>query len=255
MAAQKQAKRKRQAVSAKKRTSHGNNRGRAPVSYDPPPAVPASTMGQRMGLGALRTAAGRGVGGSVIGTPESTGGTAMSLGDLNPAAPLPLRMLSWVRDHPLKLAVWLLSIAGLGVSIYLTITHYDTSVTIACSDKGVINCEKVTTSAQSMVFGVFPVAVLGLAFYCFMAVINSPFGWRFAIPAVRWLRLGSVVVGMGFVLYLVFAEVIQIGNICLWCTSVHVITFLIFVLLVYDATSWTSQGAPRPLTPPGGPRR
>ena len=42
-------------------------------------------------------------------------------------------------------------------------------MTLVCSDKGLMNCEEVTTSPQSMVFGIFPVAVLGLAFYVFMA--------------------------------------------------------------------------------------
>jgi uncharacterized membrane protein len=41
---------------------------------------------------------------------------------------------------------------------------------------------------------------------------------------------------MGFVLYLVYAELIQIGAICLWCTSVHVATFLIFALIVFYAS-------------------
>ena len=164
-------------------------------------------------------------------------------------------MLSWIRVNPLPVTTWIISLFALGVSVYLTITHYDTSVTLFCADKGVINCAKVTTSSQSMVFGVLPVAVLGLAFYVFMAVVNSPLGWRFDQAPVRWLRfinqrsirwtrLGSVVVGMGFVLYLVYAEVIQIGNICLWCTSVHVMTFLLFALLVYDATSWGMSSAP-----------
>ena len=49
---------------------------------------------------------------------------------------------------------------------------------------------------------------------------------------------------MGFVLYLVYAEVIQIDAICLWCTSVHVATFLIFALLVFHTSfSWDSQPA------------
>ena len=63
-----------------------------------------------------------------------------------------------------QLTTWALALAGLGVSTYLTITHYDSSVPLACSDKGVINCALVTSSAESMVFGVLPVAVLGLAF-------------------------------------------------------------------------------------------
>jgi uncharacterized membrane protein len=128
------------------------------------------------------------------------------------------------------------AVAGLGASIYLTIAHYTSTSILACSNKGYVDCAKVTTSAQSMVFGVLPVAVLGLAFYVFMTAVNSPWGWRMRVPLVWWARIGSAVLGMGFVLYLLYAEIIQIGNICLWCTSVHVITFLLFVLLVFTAT-------------------
>jgi uncharacterized membrane protein len=138
---------------------------------------------------------------------------------------------AWVRWTSLAL-----SLAGLGVSIYLTIAHYTSTSILACSSKGYVDCAKVTTSAQSVVFGVFPVAVLGLAFYVFMTAANSPWGWRMRVPLVWWARIGSAVVGIGFVLYLLYAEIIQIGNICLWCTSVHVITFLLFVLLVFTAT-------------------
>ena len=129
-----------------------------------------------------------------------------------------------------------LSLAGLGVSIYLTIAHYTSPKILDCSANGLVDCAKVTTSSESMVFGVFPVAVLGLAFYAFMAAINTPWGWRAQVPAIWWARIGSVIVGIGFVLYLIYAEIIQIGNICLWCTSVHVITFLLFVLIVFAAT-------------------
>jgi uncharacterized membrane protein len=45
------------------------------------------------------------------------------------------------------------------------------------------------------------------------------------------------------VLYLLYAEIIQIGNICLWCTSVHVITFLLFVLLIFYATLGSGASA------------
>jgi uncharacterized membrane protein len=144
----------------------------------------------------------------------------------------------------LPLATLILSLYGLGASIYLTIAHFDSHVSLICSDKGLINCEEVTTSSQSMVFGVLPVAVLGLAFYIFMVAVNSPWGWRLNWPAVRWLRLGSVIAGMGFVLYLIYAELDQIHAICLWCTSVHVATFLIFALLIFHAAfSWETSTA------------
>jgi uncharacterized membrane protein len=136
-----------------------------------------------------------------------------------------------------------LSLAALGVSIYLTIVHYTSPRLLACSANGAINCEKVISSTQSMVFGVFPVAVLGMAFYVFMVAISTPWAWRSPLPPIWWARLGGIITGIGFVLYLLYAELIQIGNICLWCTSVHVITFLLFVLLIFYATLGTGATA------------
>ena len=94
----------------------------------------------------------------------------------------------------LPLATLILSLYGLGASIYLTIAHYDTHVSLICSNKGLINCEEVTTSPESIVFGIFPVAVLGLAFYVFMVAINSPWAWRLSWPAVRWHRFETATV-------------------------------------------------------------
>lgn len=135
----------------------------------------------------------------------------------------------------LQLTTWILSLLGLGVSTYLTITHYDTAVTLACSDNGVVNCGLVTTSPESMVFGIFPVAVLGLAFFVFMTVATSPWAWRSKYPQVAIVRLASVIIGIGFVLYLVYTELFTLNHICLWCTSVHVLTFLLFVLILISA--------------------
>jgi uncharacterized membrane protein len=143
-----------------------------------------------------------------------------------------------------QLTTWLLALAGLGVSIYLTIAHYVSPALLICSEKGLINCAAVTTSPESVVFGVFPVAVLGLAFYVLMAAITSPWGWRLNWPAIRWVRLGSVAVGMVFVLYLIYTELITLNAICLWCTSVHVITFLLFALIVFSAAA--GYGLPEP---------
>jgi len=135
-----------------------------------------------------------------------------------------------------QLTTWILSLGGLAVSIYLTIAHFNTSVTLACPATSTVNCEKVTTSPQSYAFGI-PVAVLGLAFYVFLAVVNSPWAWRITWPPLRWARVGSMLVGILFVLYLIYAELFSIGAICLWCTSVHVITFALFVLIVFGAAA------------------
>ena len=100
-----------------------------------------------------------------------------------------------------------------------------------------MNCTKVTTSPQSYVFGI-PVAVLGLAFYVFAVVIMSPWAWRWARREIYLVRLAAMVVGIGFVLYLLYAELFIIGSICLYCTSVHAITFLLFAITVVSAAIW-----------------
>ena len=138
----------------------------------------------------------------------------------------------------LRWTTFVLALAGLGVSIYLTYAHYTESALAGCTETtGAINCGKVTTSAQSVVFGI-PVAVLGLAFYVFMAAIMSPWAWQARRREVGPLRLASMVVGIGFVLYLLYAELFDIGSICLYCTSVHVITFLLFVLTGLAVAVW-----------------
>jgi len=162
-----------------------------------------------------------------------------------------------VRDEPaergpapwLQIATFVLALAGLGVSIYLTIAHFTESALAGCSESGLVNCTKVTTSPQSYVFGI-PVAVLGLAFFVFCVAIMSPWAWRASRREIHLIRIASLVVGIGFVLYLVYAELFTIGSICLYCTSVHVITFLLFVLTAFAAAAWgLKPGAPWKLVP------
>jgi uncharacterized membrane protein len=139
----------------------------------------------------------------------------------------------------LQLVTFALALAGLGVSIYLTIAHFTESALLGCSESGIVNCTKVTTSPQSYVFGI-PVAVLGLAFYLAAVGLMSPWAWRAARyrREIYLIRIASLVVGMGFVLYLVYAELFIIGSICLYCTSVHALTFLLFVFVVVAAAAW-----------------
>ncbi len=140
----------------------------------------------------------------------------------------------------MQITTFVLALAGLGVSIYLTIAHFTESALAGCSESGLVNCTKVTTSPQSYVFGI-PVAVLGLAFFVFVAAIMSPWAWQAARREVHLLRIASMVVGIGMVIYLVYAEFIIIGSICLYCTSVHIITFVLFVLTAFGAAVWGTK--------------
>ncbi|MFI9009433.1 vitamin K epoxide reductase family protein [Actinosynnema sp. NPDC053489] len=124
-----------------------------------------------------------------------------------------------------------LSLAGLAVSTYLTIAHFDAGA-LLCAEGEVVDCGTVTTSEQSELFGI-PVAVLGLAFFAFLTAVCLPFAWR--SRALHWVRLAAVGVGVLFVVYLVAAEFLLIGKVCLWCTAVHVITLALAAVLVSGA--------------------
>ncbi len=128
------------------------------------------------------------------------------------------------------MATLLLCVAGLGVSIYLTITHFAPH-TLVCSSNATINCEKVTSSPQSYIFGI-PVAILGLFYFVPMLGLCLPAAWRTGRRAVHLARLALSVVGVGMIIYLISAELFVIKAICLWCSSVHLVTFVLFVIVV-----------------------
>jgi uncharacterized membrane protein len=151
----------------------------------------------------------------------------------------------------MQIATLVLALAGLGVSIYLTIAHFTETALAGCSESGLVNCTKVTTSPESYVFGI-PVAVLGLAFFVFAVAIMSPWAWQSARREIHLARIASLVVGIGFVIYLIYAELFIIDGICLYCTSVHIITFVLFVLTAISAAAWgLKPGTPwkRPAAP------
>jgi uncharacterized membrane protein len=132
---------------------------------------------------------------------------------------------------------------GLGVSIYLTVAHYTASVTLACPDSGTVNCEKVTTSPQSMILGV-PVALLGVVFFSTLLVLSFPHTWTRGHPLLRLTRLGLVISGVGFAVYLIYTELFTVHAICLWCTAAHVVAFLLFVVTLFAETLAHPQDAP-----------
>ena len=124
---------------------------------------------------------------------------------------------------------FVLSLIGLALSTYLTITHFEPQ-DLFCTGNGVINCATVTTSAQSRLLGI-PVAFLGLGTYVVMTALNSPWGWRAKNYWIHVARLVIAIISMCFVLWLVYAELIIIDHICLYCTGVHIVTFALLIVL------------------------
>ncbi|HZU74490.1 MAG TPA: vitamin K epoxide reductase family protein [Acidimicrobiales bacterium] len=135
----------------------------------------------------------------------------------------------------------ILCLAGLAVSLYLTYEHYTGNSTLACSDTGVINCAKVTTSSSSRIFGI-PVAVLGLAFFVPMLGLCLPAAWHSAKRSVHLVRTLLSASGVAMIIYLLYAELFRVHAICLWCTSVHVMTFLLFVLVWWAWSTGVGRG-------------
>jgi uncharacterized membrane protein len=205
----------------------------------------------RAGSGTGRTSARNG---GAAARPASSAAARRTPPQGRPAAGRPGRPAaeSAVEQSPAGPPAWfrivtlLLTIAGLGVSAYLTYTHYAEKALLGCSENGTINCTKVTTSPQSMIFGHIPVALTGLVYYVYLVAIMSPWAWNSTWKWMPKLRLASVIAGVGMVLYLVYAELFQIDAICLYCTSVHIITFVLFVAITLAAALWGLAPPRRP---------
>jgi len=128
------------------------------------------------------------------------------------------------------MAALALSLAGVGISIYLTLLHY-AGVPPACPMSGPVDCEAVLTSSYSVIAGsTVPTSVAGIVWFAVSAVI---WGWRIGPLHLLWSAIG-----LATALYLVFVELVVIRVICLWCTAAHVLVFAIALIAV---TLWTSR--------------
>ncbi len=124
----------------------------------------------------------------------------------------------------IKTAFIILSLLGLAISVYLTAYHY-AGIPLVCSDKGVINCNNVLNSPISYIFGI-PIAVYGIPFFAVELALSLFTRNRDAV--MLWN-----VLGIAMVAYFVYLEY-RIGNICIWCTSVHVIVVALLGLSAYQ---------------------
>jgi uncharacterized membrane protein len=128
-----------------------------------------------------------------------------------------------------------LGLLGLAIAVYLVAAHYLAGeVPLACVTGGIVNCEQVTSSPQSMI-GPVPVAVLGVAWFCGFLGLQAARSWRPA-GALALAPLVWSVAGLLVVFYLIYAELFLIGAICLGCTAVHGLVIALFLLSVWDMT-------------------
>lgn len=147
------------------------------------------------------------------------------------SAPAPTTPRERVVPRWLAPTALLWCVLGLAVSVYLTYEHYTGSTTLACPATGAIDCARVTASAWSSILGI-PVAPLGVVFFVVMLVLCRPPLLRRDDRRLDLARLGFCGVGLLTALYLLWAELFQVHAICLWCTGVHILTFLLLATLL-----------------------
>ena len=136
-----------------------------------------------------------------------------------------------------------LSLLAVGLTTYLTVTHYADPTALACPDTGIVNCTAVTTSSWSVIVGV-PVALIGLLWATAMATINSPWAWRSSVAWIDPARLALSAAGAAMVLYLVYVELFRVDAICLWCTGVHVTTVALFGVILAARAALRARTSP-----------
>ena len=125
----------------------------------------------------------------------------------------------------------LLSLVGAGIAIYLTGVHYE-NVPLICSSRGVVDCARVLSSAYSVIPGTtIPITLPGLG-WCILSAALAIIGLRLAWRQ-RWLSAAQLLwslVGMLTVLYLVYVEIVRLHTICAWCTALHALILLMFLI-------------------------
>jgi len=168
-------------------------------------------------------------------------------------------LIALIRRAPLATAVIVMALAGLGISIYLTVEHYR-NVAPVCTIGGAFDCAKVTSSAYSVIPGTsIPITIPGMLWFLVSGGFAAVMLWYLARqqrePAQLrlWFLLWAGA-GLVFVLYLVYAEIVQLRALCLWCTGVHVLTLLTFLMALRLWQDGPPVIAPRKVAKPATAR-
>lgn len=125
----------------------------------------------------------------------------------------------------------LAGVAGVAMSIYLTVLHY-TGVVPGCPVSGPVNCEAVLSSPYALIAGLpVPTSAAGIVWFGVSAAL-----WT---RPLTWIHLAWSALGLATVVYLVFIEIVRLGAICLWCSAAHV---LVVAIAVIALTLWPARG-------------
>jgi uncharacterized membrane protein len=138
----------------------------------------------------------------------------------------------WVR-----FAIPLLSIIGLGASIYLTYVEF-THTRALCGPVG--DCNAVQSSPYAKLFGVLPIGLVGTLGY--IAILGAWLLQNFRMGAIAKtagpIMFGMALFGTLFSIYLTYLEIFIIHAVCIWCLSSAVIITALMLLNLPPLTHW-----------------
>ena len=131
-----------------------------------------------------------------------------------------------------RMIVAALALAGIFVSLYLTLYKLGIIGELSCS---IGSCETVNTSRWSRFLGM-PVAAWGLLFYLdvFAVAVISTLPRFEDERALSVVLVAEAAVGVVFSAWLTYLELGVIHAICIWCVTSAVIVTVILIVSVLD---------------------
>ena len=131
-----------------------------------------------------------------------------------------------------RMIVATLALAGIFISLYLTLYKIGVIGELSCS---IGSCETVNTSKWSRFLGL-PVAAWGLLFYLdlFAIALIGMFPRFENERVISIVLVAETVVGVLFSAWLTYLELAVIHAICIWCVTSAVIVTVILVVSVFD---------------------
>jgi uncharacterized membrane protein len=130
-------------------------------------------------------------------------------------------------DKKLYWSAIVVSVIGIGISIYMTIFKL-TSNDAMCLGNG--GCSVVNASRYSEINGI-PVAVFGLAgYFAIMAALLLEPRLKFFKENGNLLAFGMSLTGVLFTAYLTYLEIYVIKAICPFCVASAIAISLVFIL-------------------------
>ena len=126
----------------------------------------------------------------------------------------------------------LVALAGLFVSLYLTLYKLGYIGTLVCA---VGSCEVVQTSKWASLLG-YPVAAWGVAYYAAVLAVSLAGLSPSLVDDRRLSRLLVAMTGSGllFTLWLKYLEFFVINAVCIWCVVSAVLVVALFVIALLD---------------------